>query len=360
MDLPVLPQQVELGVFLLQLPQLGQGLGGVAALGQVYPVGHHRLQDGRLSFRLRSQGLANIGGGKTGDGRQLPGIHFLRGGEFVPGVQPQLHQLLLQRIPFPVGVAQILSHLQTAAGDLHPGQPGPSGIPGDFVHPGGKGASVFFLRGVSVQQGQQLLHARELQRRAKAAGEELPALDQPPQISIRHGAGGEVAFQQTFVAHGRRLGDFRFGHAEVHTAGAQLLLQLGQQLFPICPGQVHFVDEQEYRHLVAFQQPPEGHRVGLDPVGAADHQHGAVQHRHGALRLRREIHMPRGIHQDDLPVVGFQTGLLGENGDAPLPLQIVAVQVGVSVIHPPQSPQLAAAIQKGFRKRGLTRVHMGK
>ena len=320
MDLPILPQQVELGVFLLQLPQLGQGLGRIAELGQVHPVGHHRLQHGLGPLGLRPQGLAHVGGGKAGDCRQLSGGHLLRGGEFVPGIQPQLHQLFFQCLAFLIAVAKILAHLQAAAGDLHPGQPGSPGVPGDFVHPGGKGASVFPPGGAGIQQGEQPLHACELQRRAEAAGEELPGGDQLPQISLRHGALGQIAFQQGLVAHGRRLGDFPRLHAEIHAARAQLGLQLLQQLLPVRPGQVHFVDEKKHRHLVALQQPPEGQRVGLDPVGAADHQHGAVQHRHGALRLRREVHMPRGVHQNELPVGGFQPGLLGENGDSPLPL----------------------------------------
>ena len=215
------------------------------------------------------------------------------------------------------------------------------------------------LRGVSIQQPQQLPHPFQLQRRAEAAGEELPGPNQRPQVPIGDGAVFQVAFQQRLVAQGRRLLDLRPGQAKIHAAGAQLLLQLAQQLLPVGPGQIHFVDEEKHRHLIPLQQPPEGQGVGLYPVGAADHQHRAVQNRQGALRLRRKIHMPRSIQQGQLPVLRFQPGLLGENGDPPLPFQGVAVQIRVPMIHPPQRPPLPAAIKHPLRKGRLPRIHMG-
>ena len=58
------------------------------------------------------------------------------------------------------------------------------------------------------------------------------------------------------------------------------------------PGQVHLVDKQEHRHVVALQQPPQGFRVALHPVGAADHQNGVVHHLQSPAPPRRRS--PRG------------------------------------------------------------------
>ena len=108
-----------------------------------------------------------------------------------------------------------------------------------------------------------------------------------------------------------------------------------------------------------LQHPPEGQGVGLDAVGAADDQHRAIQYRHHSFRFRGKIHMPRGIHQGQGQLFRGKQGLLGENGDAPLPFQIVGVQKCVAVIHPSPGPTGTGAVQQSFGKGGLARVHMG-
>ena len=70
--------------------------------------------------------------------------------------------------------------------------------------------------------------------------------------------------------------------------------------------------------------------------------------------------MARGVHQDQLLVLPQgQQGLLGEYGDAPLPLQLVGVQIGVPVVHPAQAAQLSPGVEQGLVQGGLARVHMG-
>ena len=70
--------------------------------------------------------------------------------------------------------------------------------------------------------------------------------------------------------------------------------------------------------------------------------------------------MARSVQQGQVQAVQRQTGLLGENGDAPLPLLGVGVQESVPVVHPPQAAQLAALIEQRLRQSGLARVHMGQ
>ena len=78
------------------------------------------------------------------------------------------------------------------------------------------------------------------------------------------------------------------------------MLQLFQHGGAVRPRQVHFIDEEKRGDVVPLQQVPEGAGVGLDTVGAADHQNGAVQHLEGPLRLGGEVHVARGVQQGDL------------------------------------------------------------
>ena len=69
--------------------------------------------------------------------------------------------------------------------------------------------------------------------------------------------------------------------------------------------------------------------------------------------------MARGIQQGDLRVLEREHRLLGEDGDAPLPLHGIRVQKGVLVVHPAQLPQGPAPVQQRLGQRGLPRVHVG-
>ena len=352
--------QMKLGVFLLQLPQLGQHRHRVRPLGQGHPVGHHRLQHRSQGIRFRSQGLSGPGLGQARHRRQASGLDFLRGGKFLCGVAAQLLDFFLLGFSGSVYITYAFPDFQTASGNLQPGEPAPLGVPGDFIHPGGKFRRIFRLRGVGVQDFQQLCHPLKLQGRAEAAGKQLPPGNQLPQVPLGHRAGFQVIFQQGLVAQGGVLGNLLRRRPKIHTSRAQLPAQFRQQFLTGLPGQVHFVDKQEGGHLVPLQQPPQGHGVGLQAIGAADHQHGAVQNGHGPLRLGGEVHVTRGIHQGDLPVRGGESGLLGENGNASGPFQCVGVQHGIPMIHPAQGPPGAADIEQPLAEGGLSRVHMSQ
>ena len=70
--------------------------------------------------------------------------------------------------------------------------------------------------------------------------------------------------------------------------------------------------------------------------------------------------MAGGIQQSQLQRAPGQPGLLGEDGDAPLPLLLIGVQHGVLVVHPPQLPSLAAEVEQSLGQGGFARVHMGQ
>jgi hypothetical protein len=75
----------------------------------------------------------------------------------------------------------------------------------------------------------------------------------------------------------------------------------------------------------AYNQPTVGAVYGLYArayleLGAADDKDRRVQNGHDPLRFRGKIHVAGGVHQGDIQLGRGQQGLLGENGDAPLPL----------------------------------------
>ena len=357
-NLPTFPQDVKLGVLLFQLPQLGKDGHGVGTGGQGNPVGHDRLHQGRLPFRLCPQGLANPGLGQTGGGADLPREHLRHRREFLPGVNPQLLDFLLYLIPLCRFIGKGGADGQRPAGDLQPGQAVALGVPGDFVDFCSKFLPVLFPRGVGGKQLQKGVHSLEFQTGAEAAGKELSVGYELPEVPFRDGSRFQVGFQQGLVAQSGVFPDGFLGLGEVHKAGTEGFLQFLHQLLPALPRQIHFVQKQEGGHGVPPQKLPQGDGVSLHPVGAADDQHGAAEHRHDPLRLRGKVHVPRGVQQGDMLL--RQLGLLGEDGNAPGPLQVVGVQIGIPVVHPPQSPPHPRHIQKGLRQGGLSRIHMGQ
>ena len=154
MNLVSLPQEMQLRLLLFQLAELGQYHRRIRTGRQSHPIGHHRLQQVGLSRRFRPQGLSRPGLGQAGHRRQRARGYFLRGGEFLPGVQPQLNDFLLHRLSLGIEVAQLGSGLQAAAGDLQPGQSISLDVPGNFVHPGGKFRRIFPFRRIPIQNFQ--------------------------------------------------------------------------------------------------------------------------------------------------------------------------------------------------------------
>ena len=188
-DLPVFTEQTQLGFFFLQLPQLGQDLRRISASGQIHPVGHDRLQHVGLSRRFRPQRLPRVGFGKSRHRSQLAGGNFLRGGEFVGGVPPQLYDFFFTRFVLLIYITQSGANFQTAACDLQPCQAVPLRVAGDFIDFCGEFAGIGRFRGVFVQNIQQRPYAVQFQPGAEAAWEQLPSGNQRPEIPRRDAAG---------------------------------------------------------------------------------------------------------------------------------------------------------------------------
>ena len=348
---------MELGIFLLQLPELQKSGVGVRPLRQKDLVGQYRLQHRRRPGPLKAQAVAGAGLGQSGDRHHAAGLGAVHGAELGARIQAQLVRLLL---PGVFAAPQHFLGPQGAAGDLQVGQAVALAVPGDLEDTGAKFTAVIRDGGEALQALHQLLHALQLQGRAEKAGKELPLSHHLPDQTIRQRSGLKILLNSRLIAGGSFFIKGIFRCAKIHAARTQALLQTLHHLRAVCPRQVHFVDKQNGGHGVPLQQLPQGPGVTLDAVGTADDQHRAVQHPQRPLCLCGKIHMARGIQQRHLSISQGKYRLLGKDGDAPLPFNGIRIQKSVGMVHPAKLANGAAAVKQGLGKGGLTRVHVGQ
>ena len=86
----LVPDDVELGLFLFQPMELAQRRVDVRPLGQQHLIAEDGLQHGQVAVPLGPQPLAGAGPGQAGDGAHLPGEDLLGQRVLCPGVEPQL------------------------------------------------------------------------------------------------------------------------------------------------------------------------------------------------------------------------------------------------------------------------------
>ena len=98
----------------------------------------------------------------------------------------------------------------------------------------------------------------------------------------------------------------------------------------------------------------------LHAVRAADDQNGAVHHLQGTLHLRGKVHVSRRVQQRDMGIRQGQQRLLGEDGDAALPLLHIVVEIRIAVVNAPHGAQRAALIEQRLAQRGLSGIHVGQ
>ena len=319
---------------------------GIRAVRQFHPVGQDRLQDRPGPVRLDPQPLSGEGVAQARHSYHGPGLRRVHGAEFRPGIEPELIRLFLpDRVPLPAG-KQFLG-VQRATGDLHVGQPGALRVPRDLEHLGAEFCRIVRLGGIPLHAGKQLLHALYPQCGAEEAGKQLSFPDQTGDHVLRKFSRFQILLQGRLVADGGLLPQ-GIRIPEVHAAAAELVLQMGQQGFPVRPRQIHLVNKEEGGDLIPFQQIPQCPGVALYAVSTGDHQHGAVQHLQRSFHFGREVYMARGVQQRHTGLPQFQHRLLGKDGNAPLPLHGVGVQKGVLMVHPPQTADGSGPVQQGL------------
>ena len=309
----------------------------------------------------RPQALAGVGLGEAQGGAHLAGGDGVHRLELGPGVQAELGDLLLHPLlPLAGEIGQGGPDGEGAPGDLQVGQAVALVVPGDLKDPGGEGLPVGRGLGEGLQPLEEGLHPLQMEGGAEEHRGDLPQADEAGHVPGGEGPRVQVALQHPLLPEGHGLGPSLVLGGEVQAPLVQPLLQAGEKGFPPGVGQVHLGDEEEGGDVVAPQQPPQGLRVGLDPVGGGDHQDGVVQHLEGALHLRGEVHVAGGVQEGHRHFLGAEQGLLGEDGDAPGPLQVVGVQVGVPVVHPAQGGDGPGGVQQGLGEGGFAGVHMGQ
>ena len=97
--------------------------------------------------------------------------------------------------------------------------------------------------------------------------------------------------------------------------------------------------------------------LGHGALRGVHQQDDAVDHLQDALHLAAKVGVARGVHNIDFHAVVLHGGVLGHDGDAPLPLQVVGV-------HDPLHgglvlPVDAALLEHLVHQRGLAVVHVG-
>ena len=355
----LVPDEVELRVFLLQLAQLRQQGARVAPLRQRDTVGHHRLEHRLRRRALRADALPRIRRGKPLHGADAAGRDLVRRVELRAGVQPDGADLLRDGlVPVFGKIRERCAHLQAAAGDLHAGEAAALRVAHDLVDLRAELRRILRLRREALERGKKGVHPVELQPGAEKARKQLPPPDEAAQLRVRDAAALQIALEHALVAERGVFPHVRLRRGEVHARGVELPLQRFQPRRAVRAGQVHFRHEQKRRDAVAPQKLPERFRVRLHAVRAADDEHRRVQHLQRALHLGGEVHVPRRVQQRDHPVAERKARLLGKDRDAALPLQRVRVEMRVLIIDPPQRADRAGAVKQRLGQRGLPRVHV--
>ena len=122
-------------------------------------------------------------------------------------------------------------------------------------------------------------------------------------------------------------------------------------------GPVDLVDDDDRRQPPLERLPQ--HEAGLRqrPLGRVDQQQHAVDHRERALDFAAEVGVAGGVDDVDQRVAVVDGGVLGEDGDAALALEVGIVHraLGDALV----GAENAALVQQGVDERGLAVVDVG-
>ena len=160
------------------------------------------------------------------------------------------------------------------------------------------------------------------------------------------------------VAHQRRGVDHR--EVELLVGGAQAHEEIeGLVQHPVGTGAVavDLVD-----HHDGAQAPGEGllgdeAGLGHGAVHGVHQQQHRVHHGEHALHLAAEVGVAGGVHDVDAVAVPADGGVLGQDGDATLPLQVVGIHDAIG--RGRTLVQGSGLLQEFVHEGGLAMVHMG-
>ena len=137
-----------------------------------------------------------------------------------------------------------------------------------------------------------------------------------------------------------------------------MLFEIREDRRPIRAREVHLRDEDKGRDMIPFEQVPERLRMRLHALRSAHDEDGVIEDPEDPFGLGGEIDVARRVEQGDGEIARLEYGLLREDGDPALALQLVRIEVGVAPVDAPGLFDFPGGIKKGFRERGLSDVHV--
>ena len=350
----LVPDDVQERFLLLELLQLREDGARVHVHRQGDAVAEDGFEVRMPRAFLRPESLTGVGSGKSRDGADIPCAGTFEVFELRAGIEADAGDLFLRGFRRSEGeIGQRLADVQRTARDLEVGQADAAFVVRDFVDfcpentvfGTGRFGRVLFFNGVLFQRGEERIHAVEPETAPEEAREQFPFRDETGDVFVRDRAGVEVGFQNVLVGHGDAFGaGVPVGIGEVDASRPEIGVQPAHDVRRAADGEVHFRDEDKRRDVIPLKQVPEGLRVRLHAVRAADDENGAVEDGQRPLGFGGEVDVSGGVEQGNAQPVRLDDRLFRENGDPAFAFQLVRVEVGVAPVDAAELFDLAGGV----------------
>ena len=175
------------------------------------------------------------------------------------------------------------------------------------------------------------------------------AAEDPRPVSSR----SSVAVPDPAVrVHDRKI-ELRFRRVEIDEEIEDLVEHFGRARV----GPIDLVDDDDRRKAARERLAEHEARLRQRAFGRVDQQHDPVDHRQGALDFAAEVGVARRVDDVDQQVVVVDRGVLRQDRDAALALELVAVHGALG--HALVRAECAALVQHRVDERGLAVIDVG-
>ena len=213
---PWVKADVESRVLLFKQEHIFIHCVNIYALGQNKPVRENRRKEGRCACLFKAYPLTRKGLGKPGGGNKAACLSRISRCKLRSRIYPQSRHL------FPVNLR---ADFQTSPRYLHMSESGVV-FGGYLIHPRSKISAVFGKFRICGYAVKELGYAREFQRRAEIAGENIPLEYCLPDVLIGYHTSFKKAVHHIFVKLGKLLiqRSFILSWGKIHNPMGQLRL----------------------------------------------------------------------------------------------------------------------------------------
>ena len=170
-----------------------------------------------------------------------------------------------------------------------------------------------------------------------------------------HAGSGRIEGRRARLGHRVKHGKIQLRLVRIEVD--EEVVDLVQDFLRARVGAVDFVDDHDGLELGLQSLGQHVARLRQRPLGGVHEQHDAVHHLQGALHLAAKIGVARRVHDVDFAALEDDGGVFGQDGDAPLPLQLVGVHHPVG--HLLVGAEGAGLPQHGVHESRLAVVNMG-